>query len=176
MPFSFKNRKNLGFAFDPSLMMISVGAIIGFRACASMLVGAILSWLIIGPEVLEQGWAEPGKNDPGALWFVAVPTMWFCWIARLRAIAAERLCSLCFIYEGKGARSQVRRGWDARQKNVSKIRGGRPWVEQTVRENRSIRADEANQPALNPYLIWPENPRFMGRIRGFQGDGRTASA
>lgn len=76
--FSSISLKNLGFAFDPSLMMISVGAIIGFRACASMLIGAIVSWLVIGPEVLEQGWAMPGKNEPDALWFGSM-VKWMLW-------------------------------------------------------------------------------------------------
>lgn len=76
--FSSISLKNLGFALDPSLMMISVGAIIGFRACASMLIGAIVSWLIIGPEVLEQGWAMPGKNEPDALWFGPM-VKWMLW-------------------------------------------------------------------------------------------------
>lgn len=76
--FSSISLKNLGFAFDPSLMMISVGAIIGFKACASMLVGAILSWLLLGPEILEQGWADPGKNDPEALWFGPM-VKWMLW-------------------------------------------------------------------------------------------------
>jgi putative OPT family oligopeptide transporter len=76
--FSSISLKNLGFALDPSLMMISVGTIIGFRACASMLIGAIVSWLIVGPEVLEQGWAMPGKNDPSALWFGSM-VKWMLW-------------------------------------------------------------------------------------------------
>ena len=70
--------KNLGFAIDPSLMMIAVGAIVGFRACVSMLIGGIVSWAIIGPQVLELGWAEPGKNTETAMWFGPM-VKWMLW-------------------------------------------------------------------------------------------------
>ena len=68
--------KNLGFALDPSAMMIAVGAIIGMRAAASMLLGAIIAWLMVAPEVLELGWAEPGAVDKG--WFGPV-VKWMLW-------------------------------------------------------------------------------------------------
>lgn len=70
--------KNLGFAVDPSLMMIAVGAIIGFRACASILIGAMASWLIVGPYVLDMGWADPGKAQAGAVWFGPM-VKWMLW-------------------------------------------------------------------------------------------------
>ena len=67
---------NLGFALDPSIMMIAVGAIIGMRAAASMLLGAVVAWLLVAPEVLELGWAEPGAPDKG--WFGPV-VKWMLW-------------------------------------------------------------------------------------------------
>ena len=38
---------NLGFAFDPSLLMLGFGAIIGLRAGISLLIGAIAGWLVL---------------------------------------------------------------------------------------------------------------------------------
>lgn len=46
----------LGFALDPSLIMVGAGAIMGLRVCAWMFAGAILAWLVIGGYVLDQGW------------------------------------------------------------------------------------------------------------------------
>lgn len=68
--------KNLGFALDPSAMMVAVGAIIGMRAAASMLLGAGVAWLIIAPQVLELGWADPGAADKG--WF-GPSVKWMLW-------------------------------------------------------------------------------------------------
>lgn len=70
--------KNLTFAIDPSLMIIAVGAIIGIRAGASMLLGAVIAWFIIGPEVLELGWASSGASDPSAVWFGPM-VKWMLW-------------------------------------------------------------------------------------------------
>jgi OPT family oligopeptide transporter len=70
--------KNLTFAFEPSMMMVGVGALIGWRACVSLLGGAILAWGIIAPRVLELGWANPGLNSTSASWYTTVLT-WLLW-------------------------------------------------------------------------------------------------
>jgi uncharacterized oligopeptide transporter (OPT) family protein len=67
---------NLGFALDPSLLMIGFGAIIGLRAGVSLLVGAVVAWGLLGPWALARGWAEPGA--PGAPWFGAM-VEWLLW-------------------------------------------------------------------------------------------------
>lgn len=67
---------NLGFALDPSIMMIAVGAIIGLRASASMMLGAGIAWLGVAPYVLDAGWAEAGAVDKG--WFGPV-VKWMLW-------------------------------------------------------------------------------------------------
>ncbi len=66
--------KNLTFAFDPSLLMVGIGAIIGFRAGVSMLLGAVIAWGVLGPELLDAGLASPGMTADGA---VAGDKMWF---------------------------------------------------------------------------------------------------
>ncbi len=68
--------KNLGFAANPGLLFVGVGALIGFRACASLLAGAILAWLIIAPEVLTLGWSATGAPDKA--WF-GVLIKWMLW-------------------------------------------------------------------------------------------------
>ncbi len=66
--------KNMTFAFDPSLLLAAVGAIIGMRAAASMMLGAIVAWGIVGPWVLEMGWAHMTFTPEGA---IAADSPWF---------------------------------------------------------------------------------------------------
>ncbi|MDO6712142.1 OPT family oligopeptide transporter [Aliiglaciecola sp. 2_MG-2023] len=70
--------KNLTFFLDPSPLLIGFGAIIGPRIGISLLVGAVLSWGIIGPEALDQGWVLPGSNNPTASWFPEL-VGWLLW-------------------------------------------------------------------------------------------------
>ncbi|NUN13741.1 MAG: OPT/YSL family transporter [Myxococcales bacterium] len=69
---------NLGFALDPSLLMVGVGALIGMRACVSLLIGAIIGWIVIGHQVLEWRWVVPGPEKPDAIWFKQV-VEWLLW-------------------------------------------------------------------------------------------------
>ncbi len=66
--------KNMTFAFDPSLLLAAVGAIIGMRAAASMMLGAVIAWGFLGPWVLELGWADITKTAEGA---IAVDKPWY---------------------------------------------------------------------------------------------------
>ncbi|MCB9580669.1 MAG: OPT/YSL family transporter [Polyangiaceae bacterium] len=68
--------KNLGFAFEPGLLFVGVGALIGPRACVSLLLGAAVGWGVIAPEVLDRGWAMAGK--PGDVWFGPL-VKWMLW-------------------------------------------------------------------------------------------------
>ncbi|UTW52436.1 OPT/YSL family transporter [bacterium SCSIO 12827] len=68
--------KNLGLAFDPSLLMIGFGALIGPRAGLSLLLGAVASWGLLAPWVLDQGWAQAGA--PGTVWFSEL-VAWLLW-------------------------------------------------------------------------------------------------
>jgi uncharacterized oligopeptide transporter (OPT) family protein len=70
--------KNLTFVFDPSLLLAGFGAIIGFRAGLSLLLGGILSWGILGPWGLSQGFIQPGADDLDANWF-ATMIEWLLW-------------------------------------------------------------------------------------------------
>lgn len=70
--------KNLGFALDPSLLMIGFGAIVGLRVALSMLLGAVLAWGVLGPWVLALGWVSPGAPDADAVWFAPM-VEWLLW-------------------------------------------------------------------------------------------------
>lgn len=80
----------LGMAFEPSLLMIAAGMIVGMRVSASMLIGAVINWLILTPYVLHLpdwvmagkhfiGEMEVGYDDAGALAIVKV-TRWSLWL------------------------------------------------------------------------------------------------
>lgn len=62
--------KNLGFALEPSVLMVGLGALIGLRACLSVLLGAIVAWGVVAPELLARGLVEAGK--PGDFWFARI--------------------------------------------------------------------------------------------------------
>ena len=66
LPFSIggNSAAALGFRFEPSLLMVGVGGLIGFRAAASIMIGAIIAWGIIGPRIVEDGRAELVARDP----------------------------------------------------------------------------------------------------------------
>lgn len=68
--------KNLTFALEPSLLMVSIGAIVGKRVGWSMLLGAIVAWLLLGPAALENGWAKAGPADKA--WFGQLGP-WLLW-------------------------------------------------------------------------------------------------
>ncbi|EGV19945.1 OPT family oligopeptide transporter [Thiocapsa marina] len=92
--------KNLTFTLDPSLMLAGFGAIIGFRAGVSLLIGALISWGVLGPLGLHMGFVTPGEFDPDASWF---PTMveWLLWpgVALMVASALTR-----FLLDGIASR------------------------------------------------------------------------
>jgi putative OPT family oligopeptide transporter len=85
---------NLGFAFDPSIMMFAVGGIIGNRAAISMMLGAVIAWLGLAPYVLEMGWASPGKPGAGEIWFGPV-VKWMLWPGAAMMVTAS-LTSFAF--------------------------------------------------------------------------------
>ena len=83
--------KNLTFVFDPSLLLAGFGAIIGFRAGLSLLLGGILSWAVLGSWGLAQGFITPGADDPNASWFSTM-IEWLLWpgVALMVAAALTR--------------------------------------------------------------------------------------
>jgi putative OPT family oligopeptide transporter len=120
LPFSFEARgalaergassltmANVTYAVDPSLLMIGVGALIGIRAGLSLLLGAIVAWLILAPEALARGWADPGRLEPAAIWFTSV-NKWLLWPGVSLMVTAS-LTSFAFSYKSI-ARAIMRRG------------------------------------------------------------------
>ncbi len=59
-----------GFGFEPGVLMIAAGMIVGLRVSASMLFGSLVLYLFVGPEIINMGQIpSPDKLIKGwALW------------------------------------------------------------------------------------------------------------
>jgi uncharacterized oligopeptide transporter (OPT) family protein len=59
LPFAFPLNgypaSTMGFKLDPSLLMVAVGGLVGMRVAASMMIGSIVAWGVIGPMVVGDG-------------------------------------------------------------------------------------------------------------------------
>ncbi|MFO0626981.1 MAG: OPT family oligopeptide transporter [Polyangiales bacterium] len=88
----------LGMSFEPSLLLIAAGMIVGMRVSASMLLGSLINYLVLTPRVLAQAdWTGVGKrflghmevafNPAGALVAVKV-TRWSLWLGTAIMVAS----------------------------------------------------------------------------------------
>jgi len=57
------------FALDPTLLMVAVGGLIGFRACWSLMLGAIIAYLGIGIQLVDSG-IVPAVRRPISDWLL----------------------------------------------------------------------------------------------------------
>ena len=48
-----------GFGFEPSVLLVGAGMIVGMRVSASMLLGSLILYLIVGPEIINMSSASP---------------------------------------------------------------------------------------------------------------------
>ncbi|MEZ5572522.1 MAG: OPT family oligopeptide transporter [Halioglobus sp.] len=75
----------LTFVFDPSMLLLGFGAIIGLRAGLSLLLGALLAWAMLGPWLLDTGqvMADAGSSE------LFVPLVeWLLWPGVALMVAA----------------------------------------------------------------------------------------
>lgn len=102
--------KNLTFALTPSMFMIGGGALIGMRACASLLIGAIATWGFLAPWILEQGWVSVPMmsvdpwgltSTPKPLWISLVKD-WLLWPGVAMMVIAS-LTSFAFSWRSVAA-------------------------------------------------------------------------
>ena len=70
--------KNLGFGLEPGVLMVGLGALIGMRACASLLLGALVAWGWLAPLALREGWVDPIHLPADQMWFTPLAgwTLW----------------------------------------------------------------------------------------------------
>lgn len=102
---------NLTMGLDPGLLMVAVGAIIGPRACFSMLAGGLIAWGGLLPYALDQGWAQPGPPDKP--WF-SQGVGWLLWPG-VSMMVAGSLTSFAFSWRSVVAALQGARGAEGPQ-------------------------------------------------------------
>ncbi len=69
--------ERLTFTFDPSLLLVGFGGIIGMRVGLSLLLGAVLAWGGVAPWLLSQGLAELPEGSEGPQFAALVE--WLLW-------------------------------------------------------------------------------------------------
>jgi putative OPT family oligopeptide transporter len=69
---------NLGFSFEPTLMMYGVGMLVGARVGVSLFLGSVVAWLWLAPMAFNNGWIPHGKAGADELWYVA-GLKWLLW-------------------------------------------------------------------------------------------------
>jgi len=67
--------ERLTFSFDPSLLLLGFGGIIGLRAGIGLLVGAIAAWGVIAPNIVSSGIVAVGESGN---WFQPL-VGWLLW-------------------------------------------------------------------------------------------------
>ncbi len=68
--------QKLTIAFDPSLLLLGFGSIIGLRAGLGLLLGALLAWGVIAPELIARGFVVVSPGDVN--WFQPL-VAWLLW-------------------------------------------------------------------------------------------------
>jgi len=78
--------KKLTLAFDPSLLLLGFGSIIGLRAGLGLLAGALIAWGLIGPELIARGIVDVSGADEN--WFQPL-VGWLLWPGVTMMVAAS---------------------------------------------------------------------------------------
>ncbi|ODR98377.1 peptide transporter [Methyloceanibacter methanicus] len=76
----------LTFVFDPSLLLLGFGGIIGLRAGLGLLVGAIVAWGLIGPALIDRGIVAVSSGETN--WFEPL-VGWLLWPGVTLMVAAS---------------------------------------------------------------------------------------
>ena len=71
------------FGFEGSLIMVGMGALMGIRVGASLLLGAVVYFGVIGPELIERGIVKPEGYSRGGV------NTWTLWPATALMVAAS---------------------------------------------------------------------------------------
>jgi len=69
---------NLGFSFEPTMMMYGVGMLVGPRVGVSLFLGSVTAWLFLAPLAFENGWVPMGEANPNAGKYVE-GLKWLLW-------------------------------------------------------------------------------------------------
>ncbi len=95
--------ESLTFKIEPSLFPLAIGGLIGLRASASVLLGAVLCWGVLAPAALAAGYVKgPPQYGPLLQWtlwpgvalmvaasLTSAAFAWRTWLGALRALRAR---------------------------------------------------------------------------------------
>jgi uncharacterized oligopeptide transporter (OPT) family protein len=105
--------KKLTLAFDPSLLLFGFGSIIGLRAGLGLLLGALMAWGFIGPELIAQGIVRVSDADES--WFQPL-VGWLLWpgvtmmvTASLTSFGATLVAASRHVAKGQGYEKEAGR-------------------------------------------------------------------
>ena len=76
----------LTFVFDPSLLLLGFGAIIGLRAGLGLMLGAVVAWGLIGPILIDHGIVQVAEDQVS--WFEPL-VGWLLWPGVAVMVAAS---------------------------------------------------------------------------------------
>lgn len=108
----------LGFALDPSLLLVGFGAIIGLRAGLSLLVGAVLAWAVLAPQLLaRQAVIVPGETD--GFWY-PVLVEWLLWPGVALMVSASLTAFALAIWQRRRRSGRVAASTEADDQPISK--------------------------------------------------------
>ena len=114
--------KNLTLCLSPSPLFVAVGVLVGLRSGLSMLLGALVAWVLLGPYAIDQGWITASlfldgqdtlipltdsrwlSKNTDKIWFKHIVT-WLLWPG-VALMVASSLCSFVLSLLGINYQSQ----------------------------------------------------------------------
>lgn len=106
--------KKLTFFFDPSLLLLGFGAIIGLRAGLGLFLGALIAWGLIAPALIAEGLVE--VSDNALDWFQDLVT-WLLWPGVTMMVTASLTSFAASFFEASQSRIATRTKNSAPRKN-----------------------------------------------------------
>jgi uncharacterized oligopeptide transporter (OPT) family protein len=105
--------QRLTFSFDPSLLLLGFGSIIGVRAGLGLLVGAVVAWGVLGPWLVASGTVAVAEGEG---WFQPL-VGWLLWPGVAMMVTAS-LTSFVSMVRSSGWDEGPRRGpiWERRNR------------------------------------------------------------
>lgn len=86
--------QSLGVSFQPSMMYLGFGAIVGPRVGVTLFIGTIFGWMLLPMLLLDKGWAQPALDGN---WYGPI-TEWSLWPGVSLMVAAALMSFLISMF------------------------------------------------------------------------------
>jgi uncharacterized oligopeptide transporter (OPT) family protein len=119
---------NLGFAIDPSFLMIGFGMIAGIRIGLSILLGAIVGWAVLAPVAVARGWVHIGASDINVSLFGPL-VEWLLWPGATLMVTGSLTSFAIFAlrsYAHRRAKSRIDERKDGKRDDWNGVRSHLP--------------------------------------------------